>query len=156
MAASLRFSVFVLLFCLGPVCLAQEMTVRVVNVANGRPLQKHPVSVSFFYDKQYDKSIPANRAKGLNLETDVNGEAHFRFPEPPPMHFSAELHLDSARWNCGCGIFGSTDDLITKGLVVATPDFSKSTSLKPLPTQILFVERPLSFFERLIYPIMKE
>jgi hypothetical protein len=112
--------------------------------------------VSFFYDKNYDKGIPANHARSLNLETDGNGEARFRFPEPPPTHFSAEVHVDWSRWNCGCGILGSTDDLITKGLVAATNDFSRPASVKPVPAQILFVMRPLSFFERLIYPIMKE
>jgi hypothetical protein len=156
MTAFLRFSVFVLLFCLGRVCLAQEVTVRVINATNGRPLQKQPVSVSFLYDKKYDKSIPANHARGLNLETDVNGEAHFSFPEPAPVHFSAEVHVDSSRWNCGCGILGSTDNLITKGMVTATTDLSKSASLRPVPAQILIVVRPLSFLERLIYPITKE
>ena len=152
MAPFLRFSALVLLFCLGSACRAQEITVRVMNAADGRPLQKQPVSVSFLYDKRYDKDIPVNHARGVNLETDVSGEAHFRFPEPPPVHFSAEVRVDWSRWNCRCGILGSTDDLITKGIVAATTDFSKSAS----PAQILFVLRPLSFFEWLIYPIMKE
>lgn len=130
----------------------------VINAANGRPLQKQPVSVSFLYDPRHDKSIPAEHARGLNLETDVNGEARFRLPEPAPVHFSAEVHVDWSRWNCRYGIIGSTDDLITKGIVgsVATTDFTKSAFLKVVPAQILFVVRPLSFFERLIYPLEKE
>jgi hypothetical protein len=158
MASFLRFFVLVLLLCLGPICLAQEVTVRLINAANGRPLQKQAVSVSLLYDKRYDKSIPAKYDAVLNLETDVNGEAHFRLPVPPPAHFSAQVHVDWSRWRCGCGIMGSTDDLIGKGIVgpVPTTDSSTSVRLKAAPGQVLFVARPLSFFERLLYPIMKE
>jgi len=158
MASFLRFFVFVLLLCLGPVCLAQELTVRLINAANGRPLQKQPVSVSFLYDKRYDKSIPAKYDAVLNFETDVNGEAHFVLPIPPPAHFSAQVRVDWSRWHCGCGILGSTDDLIGKGIVgpVRATDSTTSAAFKAVPGQVLFVARPLSFFERLIYPILKE
>ena len=157
MPAFLRFCVFVLLFLLGPVCLAQEVAVRLINAVNGRPLQDQPVSVSFLYDRKYDKSIPEKYDRVLRLETDVNGEAHFRLPEPPPTHFSAQASLDWSRWNRGCGILGSTDDLIGKGIVgpVPTTDSSTSARMRAVPGQVLFVARPLSFLERLIYPIMK-
>jgi hypothetical protein len=149
MPAFLRFCVFVLLFLLAPVCLAQEVAVRLINAVNGRPLQDQPVSVSFLYDRKYDKSIP-KYDRVLHLETDVNGEAHFRLPEPPPTQFSAQASLDWSRWNCGCGILGSTDDLIGKGIVANSPTSAA------VPGQLLFVTRPLSFFERLIYQVMKE
>jgi hypothetical protein len=93
MPAFLRFCAFVLLFLLGPVCLAQEVAVRLINAVNGRPLQDQRVSVSFLYDRKYDKSIPEKYDRVLHLETDVNGEAHFRLTEPPPTHFSAQASL---------------------------------------------------------------
>jgi hypothetical protein len=127
MARFLRFFAFLfLLCCLGPTCMAQEITVRVVNGANGQPLQKMPVSVAFLYDGKYDKNIPANHPRGLNLETDINGEARFRFPEPAPTHFSSEIRVDWSRWNCSCVVIGSTDEMITKGTVAATSDSLKS------------------------------
>jgi hypothetical protein len=148
-----------LLLCCGPICLAQEVTVRVINAANRRPLQKQAISVSFLYDKKYDKEIPAKYDAILNLETDVNGQAHFKFPEPPPVHFSAQVRVDWSRWMCGCVILGSTDDLVRKGIVgpVQTTESKKSAvPYVAVPGEILFVDRPLSFFERLLYPIMKE
>lgn len=148
-----------LLLCYGPFCLAQDVTVRVINAENGHPVQKQAISVSFLYDKKYDKEIPAKYDLVLNLETDVNGEAHFKLPEPPPVHFSAQVRMDWSRWKCGCGILGSTDDLVQKGIVgpVATTDSKNSAALvKAVPGEILFVARPLSFFERLLGPLLKE
>jgi hypothetical protein len=154
-----RYLACLLLLCLGPFCQAQEVKVRVINAANGRPLEKQAVSVSFLYDKKYDKEIPAKYDAILNLETDVNGEAHFKFPEPPPVHFSSQVRVDWSRWHCGCGVLGSTDDLVRKGILGPVQPTESKKSAAPfvaVPGEILFVARPLSFFERLIYPIMKE
>jgi hypothetical protein len=148
-----------LLLWVGPFCLAQAITIRVIDARDGRPLLKQAVSVSFLYDKKYDKEIPQKRPAALNFETDSNGEAHFKLPEPVPAHFSAQARLDESRWKCACGILGSTDDLLRKGAgwPVATTHSKKSADLfNPVPGGILFVARPLSFFERLFYPIMKE
>jgi hypothetical protein len=106
----------VLLTCLATLCLPQQVTVRIINAANGRPLAKQAVSVSFLYDGNYDKEVPEKRPATANLKTDSNGEAHFELPEPVPVHFSAQARLDWSRWKCGCGILGSTDDLLRKGV----------------------------------------
>jgi hypothetical protein len=154
-----RYSAYLLLLCIGSFCQAQEAKVRVINAANRRPPPKQAVSVSFLYDKKYDKEIAAKYVAALNLETDANGEAYFKLPEPPPVHFSAEVRMDWSHWKCGCGILGSTDDLVRKGIVgpVATTDSKKSAALfKAVPGEILFAARPLSFIERLLYPIMKQ
>ena len=149
--------IFALLF--GPCCLGQEVTVRVINAANGRPLPKQSVSVSFPYDEKYDKKIPAKYNATLNLETDASGEAHFTLPEPPPVHFSAQVRIDWSRWKCVCGIMGSTDDLLRAGIMrsVTTTDSNNSSGpFKAIPGEVLFVVRPLSLLERLLYPLMKE
>jgi hypothetical protein len=158
MTTGFRYLTCLLLLCCGHLCMAQEVTVRVINAANGRPLPKQAVSVSFLYDNRYDKEIPAKYDAVLNLETDANGEAHFRLPEPPPAHFSAQARVDWSRWNCGCGLLGSTDDLVRKGIVgpVATAESKKSAALlTAVPGEILFAARPLSFWERLLYPFVK-
>jgi hypothetical protein len=49
--------------------------IRVVNVENGHPIQKQPISVSMLYEKtppKYDATI--------RLETDANGGAQFGLP----------------------------------------------------------------------------
>lgn len=156
---SFQYLTCLLLLCWGHVCMAQEITVRVINATNGRPLPKQGVSVSFLYDKRHDSEIPAKYDAVVNFETDANGEAHFKLPEPPPSRFSAQARLDSSHWKCGCGVLASTDDLVRKGIVgpIATSESKKSSALlTAVPMEILFAARPLSFIERLLYPIMKE
>lgn len=150
---------FLILLSLGPACAAQELTVRVINVTNGRPLPGQAVTVSYLYNKNYDKSIPPNHAAALNLVTDLNGQAHFRLPELPPAHFSAQVRGDWSHWHCGCVVLGSTDELIAKGMMGRPAPASHSgefADLRPAPGEILFLARPMSFFERLLYPVLKE
>jgi len=143
----LRSLACVLLLCCGHICLAQEITVRVVSAANGRPVPKQRVSVTL-----------SNNAV-LNLETDADGEAHFKLPDPPPAHFAAQVRVDWSHWNCLCIITGSTNDLVQKGILgspFATVRKKYAAILKPAPREILFVAKPLSFLERLLYPLAKE
>ena len=157
-ATTLRYLTCLLLLSVGPSCLAQEAKIRVINGANGSPLPKLTVSVSFLNDKKYDKEIPGHHGASLNFETDENGEAHFTFPQPRPAHFSAQVRVDS-HWHCGCGILGSTEDLVREGINGPLPvgDEKKfAAHYKAAPGEILVIARPLSFFERLLYPLMKE
>lgn len=136
---------------------AQEVTIRIVNTANGRPLPKQAVTVSFLYDKAYDKKIPAKYEATATGDTDMNGEARFKLPQPPPSHFSAEVHVDWSHWKCGCGVMGASDELIHKGIVERGNGAKKpSVDIKPVPGEIVFVAYPMTFFERLIYPLLKE
>jgi hypothetical protein len=159
MVSSFRCLVCLLLLGVAPSCLAQEAKIRVINGPNGRPLPKVAVLVSFLYDKKYDREIPTNYVASLKLETDENGEAHFRFPQPPPAHFSALVRVDESHWQCGCGILGSTQDLVREGISGPIPpsnDKKLAAHYKASPGEILVIAEPLSFFERLLYPLMKE
>jgi hypothetical protein len=148
--------VCVLLLTLGPLCFGQVVTIRVINAADGHPLQKQQVSVSLLYEK--GERTPPKYDANLSLETDVNGEAHFPLPEPAPTHLSAQVRLPSEHWRCGCGVLAATEDVIQKGIVGPLPGAEPKKSAAPLkgtPGEILFVARPLSFFERLLYPLVK-
>jgi hypothetical protein len=148
-----------LLLSVAPSCLAQEAKIRVINGADGRPLPKLAVSVSFLYDKKYDREIPANYDPSLKLETGKNGEANFKFPQPPPAHFSVQVRVDWSHWHCGCGIIGSTEDLVREGIngPSSVSDEKKlAVRYKADRGEILVIARPLSFFERLLYPLTKE
>ena len=46
-----RYLALVLLLSLGPACLAGELTIRVINANDGRPLKNQPVSISLLYEK---------------------------------------------------------------------------------------------------------
>lgn len=151
-----RSFIHVLVLLVGPFCCAQVVTVRVINAAGGHPLQKQHVSVSLLYGK--GEKTPSKYEANLTLESDANGEAHFTLPEPAPPHISAQVRLTSEHWRCGCGVLAVTRDVIQKGIVGPLPGGEPkktATFLKAAPGEILFVARPLSFFERLLYPFVK-
>ena len=152
-----RGFVYVLALLVGPFCFAQVVTVRVINAANGRPLQKQHVSVSLLYDGG-QKPPPRSEAI-VTLDTDANGEARFTLPQPAPLHMSALVRLTSEHWVCGCRVLAATADVIQMGIVDSVPGGKSkkaAASLKAAPGEILFVARPFSFFERLLYPFVKE
>lgn len=74
----------ILLFSLGPACLAQSVRVRVINGKNGRQLPKQAISIQFLKEK------PAN-ASPLRPETDCNGEAQFATPETMPARIAVRV-----------------------------------------------------------------
>jgi hypothetical protein len=111
--------------------------------------------VTLFYDKGDRR--PAKYDAILSLETDVNGQAQFTLPEPAPSHLAAQVRIDWGHWNCGCSVFAATQDVVQNGIVEspAVPKKSAAAPVKAVPGEIVFVARPLSFLERLLYPIMK-
>jgi hypothetical protein len=99
-----------------------------------------------------------SNAWSVNGSTDANGEARFRLPEPAPEHLAANVSVTSEHWHCGCGVLAVMQDVIQKGVVGPLPrvDSRKfAFPVEPVPGKILFVARPLSFFERLLYPLTK-
>lgn len=155
----LRIFGFIAAFCLAPVCLAQDLTLRLIDVTSGRPMSSQPVPVAFIYDKKYQPNVPAKPEKGVNLETDANGEVHFQFPAPAPAHFAAEARLDRSRWHCGCALLSSPNELIKKGIVGSIPAGGSGLPgdlIKPVPGRIILFASPLTLWERLFYPFEKE
>ena len=143
----MRALALVLLLC--PVCFAQSVRVRVINGKDGRPLPKQAISVQFFYEK------PAKVSPPLHLETDSNGEAQFSIPEPTPAHLFVHVALTNEYWHCACGFMGDTETVVHKGVVEAPPKAPIAPANRE-PGQIVFVARPFTFVERLLYPVMKE
>jgi hypothetical protein len=136
----LRGSVCACLLLMSPFCLAQVVTIRVINSADGRPLQKQHVSVSLLYDK--GEKAPAKYDAAVSLETDAKGEAHFTLPEPAPLHLSAQVRLTSEQWHCGCRVLVATGDVVQKGILgpIADAESKKSApAAKMAPGDILFV-----------------
>jgi hypothetical protein len=138
-------------------CIAQPLTVRVINIHNGRPLQKEKVSFDLLYDK--GERTPAIFEPNLSGETDAKGEAQFQIPDPAPLHFSVMVHLTSEYLRCGCWVMGATQDLIQRGIVGPKPSAKLEKSdaaVKAAPGELLILAGPMSFLERLLYPITKE
>jgi hypothetical protein len=145
-----------LLLWLCPACFGQSVRICVIDARTGLPLQKQSVSVVLVYGK--DEKTPAKYDANLHIETDITGEAQFRLREPAPVHLLTQVRLTSEYWHCGCLALVSTEDLLQKGIVQAPSPESKtsSTSAKAEPGVILFLVRPFTFFERLLYPLLKD
>jgi hypothetical protein len=152
----LRYLTLICLLSVGFSCFAQTVTIRVVNANDGSPLQYQPVSVSQLYDK--GQMHPAKYDANLNLQTDADGKVRFVLLVPAPAHISAQVRVAPAHWRCGCGVLVATEELIRDGVVGPLPAADEGKSAAPLkapPGEILIVARPLSFWERLLYPFVK-
>lgn len=158
MTAPFRYLVCLPLLLLGgPSCPAQVVTIRVINAADGRPLQNLKITVSLLYDP--GERAPAKHDAYSTLKTDANGETQLNLPQPPPAHLSVQVQIDQGRWYCGCDVLAATKDVIQKGFVssaASAKEVSKSPALvKAVPAEIRIVARPVSFLQRLFYPITK-
>jgi hypothetical protein len=144
------------ILCLCPICFAQTITIRVINIRNGDPLQKQQVSISIGYDK--GEEAPAKYDKIVNLETDIEGKAEYNLPEPPPRYVHFRVRLSSEYWHYAPVSTERTQELIQQGVVVSTPQTKPRKSdfpIKVKPGEIIFLARPFTFFERLFYPVTK-
>lgn len=136
---AIRYVVLISLLWLGPASFAQTVIVRVVNGSNERALRKQEVSVSLRYYK--GEPTPAKYDAHLTLQTDENGEIRFLLPDPPPRDLYVRVPVDWRRWQCGCNLLLSTEDVIQKGIVdPAARDYLKRRPalLKPVPGEIRF------------------
>ncbi len=153
LCCSLGMLLFLLWF--NPFCLAQVITVRVIDIRNGHPLEKLQVSISLFYEKGQPK--PAKYDKIIKLETDMEGKAQINLPEPPPGYLSFGITMSSEHWHYAPITTVKTEQLIQQGIVVDVPAERKKSDfpVKAKPGEIIFPARPHSFFHRLVNPIMK-
>ena len=151
-----RLAVLVVMFGFARLSFGQvPIKIRLVNADNGQALQSQSVSVSLLYDR--NEKTPPKYEDTIHLESDTKGEALFVLPNPPPAHLSAQVHLTLKNWRCACVALVETANLIQKGISV--PQSSAKSSVKPIepePKQIIFSARPLTFYERLIAPFVKE
>ena len=153
-----RYLALISLLWLGPACLAEEVTIRVINASDGRPLQNQSISVSLLYEKA--EAVPTKYDANLTLRTDASGQARFVLPQPPPGHLAVRVDLDFGRWHCGCNVLAVTQDVIQKGILDSAALSSESKGspdlAKVVPGEIRFIVRPLSFFERLMGPLLRQ
>jgi hypothetical protein len=152
-----RYLVCLVVVWLSLLCSGQVIKIRVVNGKNGQALQKQQVSVSLLYDRH--SKPPKIDELVLRAQTDTNGQVEFKLPQPPPPHLSAQVTLTSGHWRCGCTALIATQELIQKGITIREPTQEAKRSnmvMQAIPKEMLFYARPLTFFERLLYPLVKQ
>jgi len=137
-------------------CAAQVLTIRVVDTRTGHALPKEQVSVSLLYAK--GEAVPPKYDAIIHLETDSNGDVRVSLPEPVPIHIAVQVTLTSEHWRCGCGVLATTQDVIQSGIVGPQPGSRPKDRIAPTksPGVILILARPLTFWERLLYPLVKQ
>ena len=152
----LSLLLFTFILSISPSCFGQVIKVRIINGRDGNPLPKQPIAVSPLYEEGEQK--PEKYDALLHHDTDAKGTAQFDLPEPSPAHLSVGARLTSKYWHCGCDIPARvvTKELVQKGIVVGRELSSPTTSVNAEPGEILFVARPLTFFQRLFYPLLKD
>lgn len=109
--------------------------------------------VQFLYEKPNRVSSP------LQIETDANSEAQFSIPEPQPVHVNVRLALTSEHWHCACWVMTDSEKVIHNGIVQTAPTKKAKASTAPAntePGQIVFIVRPFTFSERILYPLVKQ
>jgi len=139
-------------------CLAQQITIRVIDARNGHPLQKREVLLRLHYGKDEEK--PAKYEPILRLSTDADGKAQFGLPEPAPEHLEAEVRISmNEHWWCWCVESVATGEVSQKGIVGSRPGpwgKKSSASVTPVPGEVLFLARPFNLLERMWSPLAKE
>lgn len=135
-------------------CFGQTLRVRILSPKDGQRLAKQEVSLSLLYYR--GERTPVKYDAVVRLQTDVRGEAQFLLPQPYPSHFSVQATL-SGPWRCGCSAFGSTEDLLQKGVTIdLAHELGTSDAMRAGPGEVVFVARPLTFFEKLLWPFVKQ
>jgi hypothetical protein len=138
---------------LSSLCSAQELSVRVLNAKNRRPLAKQSVTVQFLSEK------PPSAPSPLRLQTDDRGEVGFALPNPIPATINVVVSLTSEHWNCGCWVMVETAKVLHNGVLGPLPsgDNTKNVeTLRPEPGEVVILASPFTFWERLLYPLVKE
>ncbi|HTY64134.1 MAG TPA: hypothetical protein VMG30_17930 [Acidobacteriota bacterium] len=150
-------TIHLFLLCFTHLGFAQAITVRVVDVTNGHLLTNYQASISPLYTEQNESSTKPSQE--LGIQSDKNGIIQISLPEPIPQRLFIKLNLKAGHWQCGSVKFADTQEAIQKGIVGLSPGPKPSKThvvVKAMPGEIVFLARPMTFFERLLYPLVKE
>lgn len=134
---------------LSQICLAQSVTVRVVNELNAKPLANQSVLVQFLFHD------PSKTSSVLRFETDANGETRFSLPEPAPERMDVEISLASKYWHCSCWVTADTETIIHSGLLQVPktePPVHPFPPANKEPGRVIFIARPYAALEMLLRP----
>jgi hypothetical protein len=138
----------------GPCCLAQSLTVRVVNAANRHPLPGQPVKVALFYTRDYP---PAHFDEDMSATTDARGEALFQLAQPAPEQIFVQAVLPHGKWQCVCNALVVTQEITSAGIVeAADAGHPAPAGIVARPGEIVLTARPRPFWKRLFDPLYRD
>jgi hypothetical protein len=141
-------------------CFGQTVQIRIVNVANERPVTKQKITVAGISGKEDSqqearrKLITKPTTPDLRLVTDDNGDAQFELPKPAPLHFYVRAELSGPLWDCSCLVRVSTEEVIQKGVMFSFEGLRNKPRIQPKPGEILFRLRATSRWVRVLWPLL--
>lgn len=148
----MKFAAFLMLASsLGrvPVCWAQDITIRLLDVRNARPLANETVNVQFHVAREDDIRM-------LKAKTGPDGTTTLRLPEPMPQAIFVLAGYPDL-YPCSALSTIDTHQVISEGLVsrCCKPvqqcrcKFGKQIlQLHARPGELILLARPMTWFER--------
>lgn len=147
---------YLFMLCVTPLSFAQTITIRAVDVTSGHSLKQYRATIWLLYTKQDASST--KQVPELEIQSDSSGIIRFSLPEQVPQRLFIRLILKEGHWRCGSVEFADSQELIQKGIVGLSPSPKSNKTdvvVKAMPVEIVFLARPMTFFERLLYPLVK-
>jgi hypothetical protein len=127
---------------------AQSITFRLLSGPGAKPIPHKIVSINF-YSRMPQGHDPAAHTSALTLKTDAKGEVHFSLPDPAPVYVVASANLRPSEWGCACSAMSTTADVLRRG----SGNWTGPPGSHPNPGEIVIWAIPLTFWERVFYPI---
>lgn len=151
----------ILLTCWNSGCFAQTITVRIVNLANNKPIKNVPIYVLGLSESSSNEQEEGRRLAvkpiqaDLILRTAKNGEARLPIPIPAPAHFYIRALL-SATWDCVCIVSIDTEEVLQNGRAVKSGYAGRiERTISPRSGELLVALRPLPWWVRPFAPFAR-
>lgn len=162
MICNARNLALVFLFCLSATCFSQTVTIRIVDLTDGKPVRNIAIYVSGLSGNGVDqderrKLLSKPVSADLLMKTDINGEVGFSLPKPVPDHFYVRAALSGSHWDCTCTVRVTTEKALQEGFAITSPYAYRKHEqpARPKPGEVIFGLRPLPLGIRVLWPIMK-
>jgi hypothetical protein len=144
-ASLLRCFAFAVLLCAAASCVAQTITIRVIDAAKRRPLPKQQVIVSLYYGGDQRAKYESEQT----LMTGANGEVLYALPQPAPQHIAVQIVPDHGRWDCVCMTDFAPQTVLEAGIVEsAAKKKHHRAAIIAKPGEVVFALRKVSFWRR--------
>ena len=140
------------LFILVAAASAQEISVKLIDVRNGRAMANEPVAVRFLASNPEEQN--RKDLQPLRLTTGTDGIARFSLPNMHALGISVDAPSLSL-FRCGASVHVKSEVLLQAG-AAAQNSCGQSVGVRPKPGEIVLFARPMHWWERLLAPLTRE
>ena len=132
---------------LAPSCFGELVVIKVLNGGNGAGVANQLVTVQLRYAKS------AGKPNDIQIQrTDSDGEMRFLVHDIRPESLDVKIDFDGKGLKCSCRVKAEPETVLREGLVVGRGSLPKnSPPIQAEPAHIVFIARPSSFLEKVMY-----